>query len=501
MADNFVNYSQMNAIVSKIGDRLNAVNGAYVFKGSIAFASLPSTITSIMVGYVYNINESFTTDARFVEGAGKVYSAGTNVGIIDVSTSSYDEVTPEAGDNPKEEGWYESNGSGGYVLTIDTEVQDGKIYYELVVTPAYAFDVLGNFVDVSAIENRITDTQEMIEADEFVASNDYSEGDIVRYQDALYRFKAGGHTAGDPWSLSEVNAVTVVGLIAEIGGGAGGLAIRLDKTQAAIAPIFNSANAYSIGDVVMYADELYEFKSAHIANDPWDATEVDKITVVSYVQALDSDTNDRIDSLFANIADEFDPTETYLIDDYVLYEEVLYKFKTNHSGAWVAADADAVDIATLIKNIEGDLADIDDRIDDVISNIADEFYATSDYSVGTLVIYQDKLYKFVSAHTANDPWDSSEVTAVTVEDVIDALATRVNNLRANVADTFDATVAYETGDVVLYGDTVYQFKTDHAAGAFNPSDVDAVTIETLIDAAEPDPLTTAQLNTLLALID
>ena len=68
MADNFVNYSQMNAIVSKIGDRLNAVNGAYVFKGSIAFASLPSTITSVMVGYVYNINEQFTTDSRFIEG-------------------------------------------------------------------------------------------------------------------------------------------------------------------------------------------------------------------------------------------------------------------------------------------------------------------------------------------------------------------------------------------------------------------------------------------------
>lgn len=501
MADNFVNYSQMNSIVSKISDRLNAVNGAYVFKGSIAFSGLPSSITNVMVGYVYNINESFTTDARFVEGAGKVYSAGTNVGIIDVSTSSYNEVTPDASDNPKEEGWYESNGSGGYVLTTDTEVQDGKTYYELVVTPAYAFDVLGNFVDVSAIENRITDTQEMIEADEFVASNNYSEGDIVRYQDALYRFKAGGHTAGDPWSSSEVDAVTVVGLIAEIGGGAGSLATRLNKTQAAIAPIFDSANAYSIDDVVMYADELYKFKSAHTADDPWDETEVDKTTVVSYVQTLDSDTNDRIDNLFANIADNFDTSETYVEGDYVLYEEVLYKFNTNHSGAWVAADADAVDIATLIQNLEGDSSDLADRIDDVVSNIADIFSAANAYSIGTLVIYQDKLYKFTSEHTANDPWDSNEVTTVTIEDVVDALVVRMNNLRANIADVFDSTVAYETGDVVLYGDTVYQFKTDHAAGAFNPSDVDAVTIETLIDAAEPDPLTTAQLNTLLALID
>lgn len=500
MADNFVNYSQMNAIVSKIGNRLNAVNGAYVFKGSIAFASLPSTITSVMVGYVYNINEQFTTDSRFIEGSGKVYPAGTNVAITDVSTSSYVEVTPEVGDNPKNEGWYESNGSGGYVLTTDTEVQDGKTYYELVVTPVYAFDVLGNFVDVSAIQNRITDTQEMIETDEFTSANAYSQGDIVRKDDVLYRFKT-AHTAGDAWSSSEVDVVTVVGLIAEIGGGTGDLSTRLGKIEAAIAPVFNSANAYSVGDVVVYADELYKFKAAHTANDPWDTSEADKITVVGYVQALDSATNDRVDNLFDNIADEFDATETYAAGDYVLYNEVLYKFNTAHSGVWASADADAVDIAGLISELEGDAGDLGDRIDDVVSDIADVFSASSAYSAGALVIYQDKLYKFTSAHTANDPWSSSEVTAVTVEDVIDALVTRVNNLRANVADVFDATVAYDKDDVVLYGDTLYKFKANHAAGAWIGTDADAVTIETLIDAAEPDPLTTEQVNALLALID
>ena len=501
MADNFVNYSQMNAIVSKIGDRLNAVNGAYVFKGSIAFASLPSTITSVMVGYVYNINEQFTTDARFIEGSGKVYPAGTNVAITDVSTSSYDAVTPVGTESPKDEGWYESDGLGGYVLSADTTVDGSKTYYELVVTPAYAFDVLGNFVDVAAIENRITDTQEMIETDVFNADTAYVEGDVVRKDDALYRFKAAGHTAGDPWDASEVDAVTVVGMIEEIGGGAGDLAVRLNKTQAAIAPVFDDANAYAVGDVVVYADEVYQFKAAHTAGDPWDATEVDKITVVGLMKALDAATNDRVDNLFADLAEEFDASDTYAEGDYVLYEEGLYKFNKAHSGAWAAADADAVDVAGLIAALEGSSDDLGARIDAVASDIADVFDADNAYAAGTLVIYEDNLYKFTSAHTATDPWDSSEVTAVTVEDVIDALETRVNNLRANVADVFDATVAYETGDVVLYGDTVYKFKADHAAGAFDPSEVDAVTLEALIDAAEPDPLTTEQLNTLLALID
>lgn len=42
-------------------------------------------------------------------------------------------VTPEEGDNPSEEGWYELVGEAPnqiYVLTTDTKVADGKTYYE-----------------------------------------------------------------------------------------------------------------------------------------------------------------------------------------------------------------------------------------------------------------------------------------------------------------------------------------------------------------------------------
>ena len=45
------------------------------------------------------------------------------------SKTTYTEVTPESGDNPSEEGWYEKNASGKYVLTSDTTVTSGKTYY------------------------------------------------------------------------------------------------------------------------------------------------------------------------------------------------------------------------------------------------------------------------------------------------------------------------------------------------------------------------------------
>lgn len=72
----------------------------YKPQGSIAFASLPATPNESNYGYVWNITNDFTTDSRFIEGAGKKYSAGTNVGVIE---------------------------------------QDGQYYY----------DILGNFVDLS----------------------------------------------------------------------------------------------------------------------------------------------------------------------------------------------------------------------------------------------------------------------------------------------------------------------------------------------------------------
>lgn len=64
------------------------ISSTYKAKGSVAFASLPSA-TSTNEGNVYNITDSFTTTADFVEGAGNTYPAGTNVVIINTTGSTY----------------------------------------------------------------------------------------------------------------------------------------------------------------------------------------------------------------------------------------------------------------------------------------------------------------------------------------------------------------------------------------------------------------------------
>lgn len=51
--------------------------GGVIFRGSVAFASIPTT--GMSNGDMYNITNDFTTDSRFIEGAGKECAAGTNI--------------------------------------------------------------------------------------------------------------------------------------------------------------------------------------------------------------------------------------------------------------------------------------------------------------------------------------------------------------------------------------------------------------------------------------
>lgn len=53
-----------------------AVAGTLLPMGTVAFADLPA---SPGIGYMYNISSDFTTDSRFVEGAGIFYRAGANI--------------------------------------------------------------------------------------------------------------------------------------------------------------------------------------------------------------------------------------------------------------------------------------------------------------------------------------------------------------------------------------------------------------------------------------
>ena len=86
------------------------------------------------------------------------------------TTYTYDEVAdPDPEANPKALGWYESNGSGGYVLTEDETVQVGTTYYtkneEYVQGVVYRYDdSTSKWVGLSAGDTFTAITNEEIDA-------------------------------------------------------------------------------------------------------------------------------------------------------------------------------------------------------------------------------------------------------------------------------------------------------------------------------------------------
>lgn len=203
---NFVSNENALAIITKIGQKFDALGAALVFRGSLTFSNLPATLTAAMRGFTYNVTDAFTTDSRFVEGSGKAYPAGTNISVCDASY--YTAVEPVGNEDPSSEGWYELD-DGEYVLSEDTTVDSEKTYY--AKTADYKFDVLAGFIDITPLSNKIAATQGMI-AGTFAAANAYAIGDVVIHEDGLYKFTS-AHTAGDPWSNLEVAATTVDALI------------------------------------------------------------------------------------------------------------------------------------------------------------------------------------------------------------------------------------------------------------------------------------------------
>lgn len=73
---------------TEVDDKVSAaLTSAIVPKGTVAYASLP-TPAKANLGHMYNVSNEFTTDVRFVEGAGKKYDAGANVYVVAVTTDS-----------------------------------------------------------------------------------------------------------------------------------------------------------------------------------------------------------------------------------------------------------------------------------------------------------------------------------------------------------------------------------------------------------------------------
>lgn len=124
------------------------VTSAYKAGGTKTASLLTSALlVPANEGKVFNVSDSFTTTADFMEGADKTYPAGTNVAVVEASGASY-EVTS---DTTAQEGKTYYADANGTALDPQPEADadiSGAGYYE-EVPATYKFDVMAGFVDLS----------------------------------------------------------------------------------------------------------------------------------------------------------------------------------------------------------------------------------------------------------------------------------------------------------------------------------------------------------------
>ena len=168
----YLDYEGLSHFKDKLDEKYAPIK-ALQFKATVATISGLPTVAGVDVGSVYNVTTGGTTTADFVEGAGQVLQDGENVvavntgtdadpvmkwdilgGVFDISdrlqfgnalpaspedgqtflymgatTYTYSAASLTGDEDPSALGLYESDGEGGYQLTVDTEVEAGKTYY------------------------------------------------------------------------------------------------------------------------------------------------------------------------------------------------------------------------------------------------------------------------------------------------------------------------------------------------------------------------------------
>lgn len=326
-----------------------------------------------------------------------------------------------------------------------------------------------------------------------------------------------------------------------------------------IAPAFSNITRYAIGDYVTYNGNIWKFKSEHMSGD-WNPAEVDivaisdelnlrqpkqlsaPITVDGTEQTLVEDTLSAINTLaatnktsigtlnnlttiaksnlvaainevkdsipnidskvnYTDLASAFDTEAAYTAGDYVIYNNKIYKFTTDHgAGDWditqvvlvkITEDIKAIrqsvttntsDITTLKSDVSGIKTDLYTSTTGIKDKVTALDTTVNNSSTG-LVTKVSTLESNVSALT-----EDVNTLKTDVNDVTTGLKTRVSTLETNV-DTITEDIDDPTTGLKPRVSTL-ETDVDNLNTTVNDSSTGLVTkvdaLETIVDALDDD---------------
>ncbi len=111
----------------------------------------------------------------------------------------------------------------------------------------------------------------------------------------------------------------------------------------------------------------------------------------------------------------------------------------------------------------------------LLTSLAPIFSSSIAYTVGSFVTYQNTLYECTTAHSAG-AWNVSHFTARSVEYIINTY------IFPSLAPAFSTSTAYAVGNFVMYQNKLYRCIIAHSAGAWNTSHFSLATLNDVVSA-------------------
>lgn len=276
---------------------------------------------------------------------------------------------------------------------------------------------------------------------DWVASQDYMVGQYVNYNGSLYKCITSNNDTN--FTASKWQKVS--------GGGIGS---------------WTASNDYSVGDIVVYNNKIYSCNTAHTSG----------ATFTS-----DEDKWAEISACITRIPNWEADTE-YVVGDLVAHDAKIYRCTTAHTSDPTQWD----------NTEEANWEELSPTINEISS-----WAVSTDYEVGQLVIYNNKLYRCSTAHTSTNAfnndianwgeiggssgiaaWRAGELytqgsmvvynnkiyvcdTAHTSANPFDQ--TKWHEISANDIDMWQTSTSYLVGDIVIYNNQLYRCTTAHTS--------------------------------------
>ena len=219
-----------------------------------------------------------------------------------------------------------------------------------------------------------------------------------------------------------------------------------------IAPLFSTDTVYHKGDCVIYNAVLYKFTANHAAGD-WTGNDVEAFEVA-----------DRLNKISDSVALEFNASTSYTAGQYVYKNGVLYRFTSDHIGAWSDADAEVVTVGGELTRLTDDIKSVSGGI-----TVVDAIEKMTDTSL-TYLLSINKHWYFYNGSSWEDGglFNGSEVPEAIIRQIIAAYIANhttpmktltIKDSGGNVIGVFDGSanaivtinnVTYDDGNEVDY---------------------------------------------------